>query len=217
MYACQYWAVHLSLDGMSDELVQSLHDFPSKRLLLRMEALNLSKQINTGIRLIQKVIGWLKAEERIESTILLARDARRFVIVFATSPVSRSTPHLYVSMLASWPDHQFVSHHYSRQVVGLVQVKGIETAKRQRGLLSLVPAGSEVLCVAYSSNGRFFAAGNIDGRVMIWDATNCQLTIDSSEAHTDWVQAIAISPDGTHICSGSHDFTLCVWNSKNGQ
>ncbi|KDN33070.1 hypothetical protein RSAG8_13841, partial [Rhizoctonia solani AG-8 WAC10335] len=159
VYACQYWADHLELGGNSDRQAAELYDFLSKRLLLWMEVMNLTKQMDKAVGQITKAMTWLQADERPKSTMLLAQDAWRFVILFATSPVSRSTPHLYISMLASWPDHQPVAHHYTWQAIDLVRIIGIETTERQLGLLSLIPVGNEVLCVAYSPNGRFFAAG----------------------------------------------------------
>ncbi|CAE6472700.1 unnamed protein product [Rhizoctonia solani] len=215
LYACQYWAVHLWLGDKSDERAMELHDFLSKRLLLWIEVLNLTKRAERGILLAELAMSWLQDMGRFESIMVLARDARRFTTMFTTSPVSRSTPHLYVSMLASWPEHQLTS--YTRQTIGVVQIKGIEAAERQLGLLSLIPLGSDVRCISYSSDGRLFAAGTWDGRILIWDAGSCRMTIDPILDHSDSVQAIAISPDGTRISSGSHDKTIRIWDTQNGQ
>ncbi|CAE6514302.1 unnamed protein product [Rhizoctonia solani] len=152
-----------------------------------------------------------------ERVMLLARDARRFVTMFATSPVSRSTPHLYVSMLPSWPDHQPFAHHYIPQTSDLVQIKGVASAERQLGLLSSISVGSEVYCVACSPNGKLIAAGTYDRRILIWDAVTLQMTVDPIQGHSGPVRAVAFSPDGTHICSGSEDETICVWDPQNGQ
>ncbi|CAE6522185.1 unnamed protein product [Rhizoctonia solani] len=217
LYASEYWAVHLSLGRMSNNRVELLHEFLSKRLLLWMETLNIAKKIDQGIGLMQKAITWLKDTEGPESTIILTRDARRFVTTFATSPVSQSTPHLYVSMLSSWPDHQPIAQHYSRRAENLTQIKGMHTAERQLGLLSLVPAGNDTYCVAYSPTGRLFAAGIEAGKILVWNAASCRMTIDPINAHSNAVRSIAISPDGTCICSGSHDETICVWDPQNGQ
>ncbi|CUA73480.1 putative WD repeat-containing protein all2124 [Nostoc sp, PCC 7120] [Rhizoctonia solani] len=215
LYACQYWAAHLCLGEKSDERAMELHDFLSKRLLFWMEVLNLTKRVEKSIRLVEQAMSWLRHTGRFSSTMLLARDARRFTTMFATSPVSQSTPHLYVSMLASWPRDSAIS--YSQQTTEVVRFKGIETAERQLGLLSLIPAGSDVLCVSYSSNGRFIAAGTWDSRILIWDATSCRMTIDPIQGHSDTVQAIAFSPDGTRICSGSSDKTVRIWDTQNGK
>ena len=39
-----------------------------------------------------------------------------------------------------------------------------------------------------------------------------ELLSDKTNAHSDWVKAVAFSPDGTKIVSGSDDGTLKVWN-----
>ncbi|CAE6501046.1 unnamed protein product, partial [Rhizoctonia solani] len=218
LYACQHWAAHLCLGESSDERATThVYDFLSKRLLLWMEVLNLTKRAEMSIGLMEQTVSWLRGTGCSESTVLLAQDARRFTTMFATSPVSRSTPHLYVSMLASWPEHKPIAHYFTRKSVELARFKGIETTERQFGLLSSIPAGPDVGCVAYCSNGRFFAASTGDGQIIIWDAASCRMAIDPIRAHHKPVQAIAFSPDGTRICSGSHDKTLCVWDVENGQ
>ncbi|KEP48313.1 putative vegetative incompatibility protein HET-E-1 [Rhizoctonia solani 123E] len=217
LYACQYWAVHLCLGGKTDERAMELHEFLAKRLLLWMEVLNLTKRIERSIRLVEQAMSWLQGMEGLKNTIELAQDARRFTTMFATSPISRSTPHLYVSMLASWPNCQPVARHYSRQANDLVQINGLEGTQRQLGLLSLIPVGVEVYCVAYSPNGRLFVAGTIDGRVLIWDPVTIRITVDPINAHFDAVHSVAISPDGTRICSSSQDETVCIWDALSGQ
>ena len=39
-----------------------------------------------------------------------------------------------------------------------------------------------------------------------------ELLCEMTQAHSDWVKAVAFSPDGTKIVSGSDDGTLKVWN-----
>ncbi|CAE6535640.1 unnamed protein product [Rhizoctonia solani] len=216
-YACMYWAVHLDLGGTSDELATELNDFLSKRLLLWMEVLNLTEQMGRGAGLVEKAVSWLQAAAYPDITMQLAQDARRFVTMFATSLVSRSTPHIYVSMLSSWPEHQPIAQIYVKQATDLVQIQRKNVMMRQLGLLSSIPSGNYVASAAYSPDGRFFATGTVDGRIQIWDAGSCRMTIEPIKAHTDWILAITISPDGTRICSGSRDHTLCIWDAQNGQ
>ncbi|KAG2133310.1 WD40-repeat-containing domain protein, partial [Suillus clintonianus] len=37
------------------------------------------------------------------------------------------------------------------------------------------------------------------------------------QGHTDWVTSVAISQNGQHIVSGSHDETIRVWDMKTGE
>ena len=39
-----------------------------------------------------------------------------------------------------------------------------------------------------------------------------ELLCERTNAHSDWVKAVAFSPDGTKIVSGSDDGTLKVWD-----
>ncbi|CCO31634.1 hypothetical protein BN14_05681 [Rhizoctonia solani AG-1 IB] len=216
LYACEYWAVHLCSSGSPSEGLHQLHDFLSKRLLLWIEVLNLKNRIHKAAVLIDGTLSWLQAIPDSEGTTRLARDARRFVTLFATSPVSASTPHIYVSMLTSWPSRQSVSEHYAHRVERPISITGLQAADRQQSLLSLIPARSQIYCVAYSSNGAFFAAGTFDGRVLVWDAMTLQLTIDPVCAHNQTVNGIAISPDDTQVCSCSADMTICIWDIHTG-
>jgi WD40 repeat protein len=49
-----------------------------------------------------------------------------------------------------------------------------------------------------------------------WDAVRGQL-LRTLEGHNDWVRAVAITPDGRLVVSGSGDETLRIWDAKNGK
>ena len=36
---------------------------------------------------------------------------------------------------------------------------------------------------------------------------------EKTNAHSDWIQSVAFSPDGSKIVSGSDDETIKVWDS----
>ena len=40
-----------------------------------------------------------------------------------------------------------------------------------------------------------------------------ELKAEKQDAHSDWVQSVAFSPDGKTIVSGSDDQTLKVWDA----
>ncbi|CUA77010.1 putative WD repeat-containing protein all2124 [Nostoc sp, PCC 7120] [Rhizoctonia solani] len=219
LYACQYWAIHLALGRKSERQIQALHEFLSKRLLLWMEVLNLNKRVDKGIGMMEKVVSWLQVTNysQSETTKLLALDIRRFVSIFATSPISRSTPHLYISMLSSWPKSQPVTRYYAQRANGLPSITEIKAVERQFALLSSIEPRCVVHSLAFAPNGTFFAAGTSNNTILVWDALSCQMTIDPIKGHIGLIKAICISPDSTRICSGSWDGSIRVWDSQNGQ
>jgi WD40 repeat protein/serine/threonine protein kinase len=67
-----------------------------------------------------------------------------------------------------------------------------------------------VLCVAVSSQGRYFATGGKDQTARIWDAPSGRL-VQVLKGHTDWVLAVAFSPDEARLMTASADRTVSVW------
>jgi WD40 repeat protein len=52
--------------------------------------------------------------------------------------------------------------------------------------------------------------------VQIWDV----VTVEEPEmlnGHSDWVNSVAFSPDGTQIISGSDDNTVWLWDATTGE
>lgn len=65
--------------------------------------------------------------------------------------------------------------------------------------------------VACSPDGRLFAAGAIDGAVLLWDFAERRL-IHTYTGHTALVNALAFSPDGALLASGASDETIRLWD-----
>ena len=132
---------------------------------------------------------------------------------FVRSKASLSTPHLYVSSLAtelampSAVDYSTLTR-WRKLFPRLpsIECKGIS----QRGMLMIMEGHSNlVYSVAFSPDGAHIVSGSGDNTVRIWDATT-GAEVTRMEGHSDWVQSVAFSPDGARIVSGSEDKTVRI-------
>lgn len=67
----------------------------------------------------------------------------------------------------------------------------------------------------FSPDGRLLATG-IEDEVCLWDVEDIRPLL-TCRGHTGWVQALAFSPNGQWLASGSHDQTIRLWNGSTGQ
>lgn len=92
----------------------------------------------------------------------------------------------------------------------IVDTKTLQILRRLPGVDG--PCSSNV---AWSSDGKYIAAGLHDGRLMIWDADTYTLR---SELHRkrSRTRAIAFHPDGRLLACGHEDGLVQLWNTESG-
>ena len=84
-----------------------------------------------------------------------------------------------------------------------------------------------LLALAFSPNGKLLASGDDDGMVNLWNATVKQeglagkisqnLSNLKLRKHREEIVALAFSPDGKMLLSGSKDGTIRAWDTTTGQ
>ncbi|CUA70599.1 Periodic tryptophan protein 2 homolog [Schizosaccharomyces pombe 972h-] [Rhizoctonia solani] len=216
-YTCRYWGNHLAIASRSQVLLTMLDKFISHRLLFWMEVMNLRREMVMGYETLLKAKQWLNQPgSRSTELVILVEDARNFVTSFAGSPVSQSTPHIYISSLPLCPRSSSVYQNYWKQTQGLLELKGSLIERREAAALATWSLGSEVNSVAYSPDGARVAAGCEDCTVRIMNAHDGKPLFDPLQGHTGSVESVAFSPDGKLVASGSYDNTVRVWNAYTG-
>ncbi|KAG8790399.1 hypothetical protein FRC12_011987 [Ceratobasidium sp. 428] len=218
-YACQYWGAHLSCSGTADtnSLSTKFFEFLSQRLLLWMEIMNLKRCLYEGAAVLYKIRAWCAATNQHTGYELLTQDAYKFVATISASPLSRSTPHIYVSALQFWPKSRPISRYYRSRLTSPVKAIGeaIESRPEELILLSAV-SHSFGSCIAYSPDGQCIVSSFGSSGLGIWDAQTGRM-MGQLEGHEDFVVTAAYSPTGTHIASGSRDSTIRIWDARNNQ
>ncbi len=86
-----------------------------------------------------------------------------------------------------------------------------------RQLHELLGHKGSVYALAYSKTG-LLASGGDDGRILIWNLDRSTLAAAVSiPAHDALVSALAFSPGGRRLASGSWDRTVKIWRAADGR
>ncbi|KAF8704283.1 WD domain, G-beta repeat, partial [Rhizoctonia solani] len=215
-YSCRNWANHVQLAEKCDELEKLVYDHLSIRLLLWMEILNLKKCIDMGVTIMYQVDGWARHVEASNQLIELTHDAWRFVTTFASHPVSRSTPHIYLSMLPFWPGDAPISLHYTPRIRHMVKPEGTALTRRQPALLATWSFRSQVTSAKFSPDGSRIVVAT-GKELLIIDGYTGRRLVGPLKGHTNTISSVEFSPDGLQIASSSWDGTIRIWNAQTGK
>ena len=98
---------------------------------------------------------------------------------------------------------------------GSVQLWNVSTQEPIRPLTDGTGFGHISYVVAFSPDGATFASHRWD-TIFLWDVATGE-NIATLEGHTDDVNTLAFSPDGTMLASASGDNTVKLWNAATGE
>ncbi len=70
-------------------------------------------------------------------------------------------------------------------------------------------------CVEFSKKGNRLASADVQGKILVRDATNCQI-VSTPKGHTGAVNSLSFSADGTILCSGGSDGSIRTWDTETG-
>ncbi|MBM4375079.1 MAG: protein kinase [Deltaproteobacteria bacterium] len=74
----------------------------------------------------------------------------------------------------------------------------------------------QILSVAASSDGRWFASSSLDRTIRIWDAERL-VTTHVLKGYKDAIHTARFSPDGERLLAGSYAGEIRVWNVRDGR
>ena len=120
---------------------------------------------------------------------LLARDARPYKVVFHPTTFQVAYPSEGTVRLVDW--------------------------KEKRPIEALKSPARMVESIAFSPDGRWLAAGYLEGNIAVWNATDQKKEYDLG-GYAARIDSISISPNGLWIASGNRDSSIKMWSAESG-
>src|SRR5258706_306234 len=143
------------------------------------------------------------------------QDICYFLITFHT-PISFSTPHIYISGRPFLPSQSPLSRTFSSNFTRAIKIR-VGSQSSWPGLpVEWTGHGGPIWSVSYSPNGACVATGSEDKTIRIWDAESGATVGEPLTGHHGWVISVAYSPNGKYIISGSFDRTIRIWDAETG-
>ncbi|CAE6474651.1 unnamed protein product [Rhizoctonia solani] len=220
LYACRFWTHHIEAGKCPSALVELLQDFLFTRLLLWMEILNLSKQMKSGMECMKMMVKWCDQFDSHRELVELAHDAERFVQAFSSNPVSRSTPHIYLSMLTFWPRSAPIAKHYAKYTHGPVKAEGPALERRHLVHLATWTFSESINAMAVSPDASWVALAT-GSDVLVVDLLSGRVVLGPLKGHKSIVISITFSHGGARVIAGSANYNPCSatilgWDTHTG-
>ncbi|TEB33393.1 WD40 repeat-like protein [Coprinellus micaceus] len=213
-YACQSWSHHLVRCLPFPVLFAVVFDFLQLRVLFWIETMNLLGVVTHCGPHLQKASEWVKTHEGDNVLTEQLMETGSFAVYFSTSPSSRSTPHLYLSSLATWPQDIGLALRWREHFPAIPDCRMLSL--QDSTPLMTIDVGSKVWTVAMSPDGERIASGSRDGLVRIWDAQSGKQII-TLKGHTGQISSAVFAGNGTQIASGSGDGSIRVWDVRTAE
>ncbi|KIM80637.1 hypothetical protein PILCRDRAFT_822370 [Piloderma croceum F 1598] len=215
-YSSHHWTHHLPSPHLinNDNLRCCISEFLQIRVLFWIETMNLLGLKNQCTPMLQFASQWvLKCGNSYSE---LARDigeAANFATYFTGSPAAKSTPHLYISALATWLQDTSLARKWKNQ---FTRIPVFTYTKGSIDLpLMTVSARGPIMAVAFSGDGTRIVSSSSDESVRVWDAST-GVELKELKGHTNLVNSAGFSSDGTRIVSSSADNSVRVWDASTG-
>ncbi|KAF4612729.1 hypothetical protein D9613_011784 [Agrocybe pediades] len=234
-YSCKHWSNHLVKGSFAEDIHTKLVCFLATHLLFWMEVLNVKRHIMTGPKILFNALNWLKVSLfrqldrdgelksgqkenscHAKDTEKKLYDAKDFVEAFSMGACSKSTPHIYISVLPFCYKSNFVYENYWPKTQGLIRVNGSTVNEIRSRPITTWKMHYEVESLAFSHNGTSFATGSRDG-VRIYDADSGEkiagpFKVPSTQDIGFYGnQLVTFSPDNTKLASKCGN-RICIWD-----
>src|SRR5258706_5483371 len=143
------------------------------------------------------------------------QDICHFLIAFHT-PISFSTPHVYISTRPFLPSQSPLSRMFSSEFTRAISIRVGKLSSWPAPPLEWTGHADSIRSMCYSPDGTRVVSGSNDKTIRIWDAKSGTVIGEPLTGHTSGVNSVAYSPDGRHITSGSTDSTIRIWDAETG-
>src|SRR5258707_9834295 len=141
------------------------------------------------------------------------QDICHFLIAFHT-PISFSTPHVYISTRPFLPSQSPLSRMFSSEFTRAISIRVGKLSSWPALPLEWTGHADSIRSVCYSPDGTRVVSGSNDKTIRIWDAESGTVIGEPLTGHTGWVHSVAYSSNGQHIVSGSDHVTIRISDSE---
>ncbi|KIK53596.1 hypothetical protein GYMLUDRAFT_178718 [Collybiopsis luxurians FD-317 M1] len=214
-YAVQYWIPHLIGQEPNDPLFYSLAELMEEKVLFWVESMNLMQKKEDCYGNVLNLQIWLTNNKAPLALIEAAATVDRLVKSFTQTTASLSTPHLYLSTLATEFATTPSATQWKNNFRNVPNVLCTGVSNHGGEILQMQYEGL-VRTVAFSPDGLKLVSGSYDYSVHIWDALTGEQLLQM-EGHTGSVHSVAFSSNGSKVISGSEDRTVRLWNAVTGE